>query len=263
MVPKALPPLRRRLALSLGRGLAVLFIAMGLTVGIMALVVIGPFHRTMRFTDESLQNAEGLARRVQTGVESSSGLIGGVTSSLHATASALDETVVLLRQTGSTLERIRDILPLLADDLRNMARTAGGLLPGNRLRETSEKLYLLHDNTQNLEEEIVVLSYRVVVVRESLDSLTTDVTGLEDDVHELEVSLSRANGSLSRLAGSFSPSGVTAVVLWGSMLLSGLMILTGVFLLLKLDLPDTSQHEPEPPRKTASGTRRSKKGNRK
>lgn len=263
MGSNALPPLRSRLAVSLGRGLAFLFIAMGLTVGITSLVVIGPFHRTMRFTDESLENAEGLARRVQSGVESSSGIIGGVTSSLNATAAALDEMVILLRQTSSTLERIRGILPSLGDDLRNMARTAGSLLPGNRLRETSEKMHALHDDTENLEEEIVVLSFRVVVVRESLDSLTADVTGLEEDVRELEVSLSRANESLSRLAGSFSPSGVTAVFLWGSLLLASLMILTGVFLLLKLDMADYAEERPRAVRNPRTGTRRPGKGNRK
>lgn len=226
---------RNKLALNLGRGLGVLFIAMGVTVAILSLVVIEPFHRTMRYMDESLQSAEGLARNVQSGVENSSGIIGGASNSLVATASALDQMVNLLRQTGTTLERIRVIMPDLADDLRSMSRLAGAMLPGNRLNATSDKLDSLHNITEDLEEVIVVLSYRVVSVRENLDSLTTDVAALEEDAAALEGSLSRANESLARLAGSFSPSGVTAIFLWGSLLLGALMILTGVFLLLKLE----------------------------
>jgi len=229
--------LRNRLAVSLGRGLGVLFIAMGITVAVLALVILGPLHRTALYTDESLKSAEGLARRVQSGVENSAGIVGSATSSLTATASALDEMVNLLRQTGTTLEKIREILPALADDLTGMARSAGPLLPGNRMRETSDKLRNLHDNTEELEEEIVILSYRVVTVRESLDSLIADVTRIEDDMAALETSLRQANESLSRLAGSFSPSGLVAVFLWGSLLLAVLMIVTGVFLLLKLEQP--------------------------
>jgi hypothetical protein len=227
--------LRNKLALSLGRGLGVLFIAMGVTVAILSLVVIEPFHRTMSYMDDSLQSAELLARNVQSGVENSSGIIGGASSSLVATASALDQLVNLLRQTGTTLERMRAVMPDLAGDLRSMSRIAGAMLPGNRLVATSEKLDSLHNITEDLEEVIVVLSYRVVSVRENLDSLTNDVTALEEDAADLEGSLSRANESLARLAGSFSPSGVTAIFLWGSLLLGALMILTGVFLLLKLE----------------------------
>lgn len=227
--------LRNKLALTLGRGLGVLFIAMGVTVAILSLVVIEPFHRTMYYMEESLQSADGLARNVQSGVENSSGIIGGASSSLVATASVLDQLVNMLRQTGTTLERIREVMPDLAGDLRSMSRLAGAMLPGNRLIATSEKLDSLHSITEDLEEVIVVLSDRVVSVRENLDSLTTDVEALEEDAAGLEGSLSRANESLSRLAGSFSPSGVTAVFLWGSLLLGALMILTGIFLLLKLE----------------------------
>ncbi|GEM_PF-6396392 len=227
--------LRNKLALNLGRGLGVLFIAMGVTVAILSLVVIEPFHRTMRYMDESLQSAEGLARNVLSGVENSSGIIGGVSNSLEATASALDQLVSLLGQTGTTLERMKQIMPDLAGDLRSMSRIAGAMLPGNRLMATSEKLDTLHNMTGDLEEVIVVLSYRVISVRENLDSLTTDVNALEEDAAGLEGSLNRANESLARLAGSFSPSGVTAVFLWGSLLLGALLILTGVFLLLKLE----------------------------
>lgn len=227
--------LRNKLALSLGRGLGVLFIAMGVTVAILSLVVIEPFHRTMSYMDDSLQSAEVLARNVQSGVENSSGIIGGASSSLVATASALDQLVNLLRQTGTTLERMRAVMPDLAGDLRSMSRIAGAMLPGNRLVATSEKLDSLHNITEDLEEVIMVLSCRVLSVRENLDSLTNDVTALEEDAADLEGSLSRANESLARLAGSFSPSGVTAIFLWGSLLLGALMILTGVFLLLKLE----------------------------
>ncbi len=247
------PPLRKRFALSLGRGLGVLFIAMGLTIAVLSIAVIGPFHRTMRYTDESLKSAERLAQRVKSGVETSSGLIGGVTNSLNETGSALDEMVNLLRQTGSTLERIREIMPPLSADLRSMAGVAGSLLPGNRLRETSDKLNTLHDTTEDLQEEIVVLSDRVVSVGESLDSLTADVTAMDEDVAELETSLGRADQSLSRLSGSFSPSRVTAVFLWGSLLLAALMVLTGVFLLLKLG-------EPEPGRSPGEEISHSKPG---
>jgi len=66
---KGMKALRNKLALNLGRGLGVLFIAMGVTVAILSLVVIEPFHRTMHYMDESLQSAEGLARNVQSGVE--------------------------------------------------------------------------------------------------------------------------------------------------------------------------------------------------
>ncbi|MFO7625695.1 MAG: hypothetical protein R6V62_00385 [Candidatus Fermentibacteraceae bacterium] len=227
--------LRNKLALNLGRGLGVLFIAMGVTVAILSLVVIEPFHRTMRYMDESLQSAEGLARNVQSGVENSSGIIGGASNSLVSTASALDQLVNMLRQTGSTLARMRGVLPDLAADLRSMSRLAGVMLPGNRLMATSEKLDSLHNITEDLEEVIVVLSFRVVSVRENLDSITTDMSALEEDAAGLEGSLNRMNEALARLAGSFSPSGVTAVFLWGSLLLGALMILTGVFLLLKLE----------------------------
>jgi len=232
---KGMKALRNKLALNLGRGLGVLFIAMGVTVAILSLVVIEPFHRTMHYMDESLQSAEGLARNVQSGVENSSGIIGGASSSLVATASALDQLVNLLRQTGTTLQRMRAVMPDLAADLRSMSRLAGAMLPGNRLNATSDKLDSLHNITEDLEEVIVVLSYRVASVRENLDSLTIQVTALEENAADLEGSLNRANESLARLAGSFSPSGVTAVFLWGSLLLGALMILTGVFLLLKLE----------------------------
>jgi len=227
--------LRNKLALNLGRGLGVLFIAMGVTVAILSLVVIEPFHRTMRYMDESLNSAEGLARNARSGVENSSGIIGGASSSLVATASALDQLVSLLIQTGTALERIRLVMPDLAADLRSMSRLAGAMLPGNRLNATSDKLDSLHNTTEDLEGVIVVLSGRVVSVRENLDSLTSEMAALEEDAAGLEASLSRANESLSRLAGSFSPSGVTAIFLWGSLLLGALMILTGSFLLLKLE----------------------------
>lgn len=227
--------LRNKLVLSLGRGLGALFIAMGVTVAVMSLVVIAPFHRTMHYMDESLRSAEGMARNARSGVEHSSGMIGGATNSLVATASALDQLVNLLRQTGSTLERIRGVMPDLAADLRSMSRLAGAMLPGNRLNATSEKLDSLHNITEDLEEVVVILSYRVVSVRENLDSLTVDMVALEEDAARLEESLRRANESLSSLSGSFSPSGVSAVFLWGSLLLGGLMILTGIFLLLKLE----------------------------
>ncbi len=237
MGPTAFPDLRNRMAVSLGRGLGVLFIAMGITVAFLSLLVLEPFHRTMHYTDESLRSAEGIAGNVRSGVESSSGLIGGVSASLRATSSALDETVSLLDQTGNTLERIRDVIPGLSGDLRSIARVAGPMIPGNRLGETSEKLDALHGHTEDLEEEVMVLSNRVLAVRESLDTLTFSVDSLQEDVSELENSLSGANRSLTRLAGSFSPSVLTAVFLWGSLLLAALLILTGVFLLLKLEQP--------------------------
>jgi archaellum component FlaC len=240
MGQKAFPDLRNRVAVSLGRGLGVLFIAMGITVGSLSLLVLEPFHWAMHYTDESLNSAEGIAGNVRSGVESSSGLIGGVSGSLRATSSALDETVSLLVQTGNTLERIREVMPGLSGDLRSMARVAGPMIPGNRLGETSEKLDALHDHTEDLEEEIMVLSLRVLAVRESLDTLTFSVDSLQEDISELENSLSGANRSLSRLAGSFSPSLATAVFLWGSLVLAALLILTGVFLLLKLDQPGLS-----------------------
>lgn len=248
--------MRNRLALSLGRGLGVLFIAMGITVVILSLVVIEPFHRTMRYMDESLKSAEGLARNAQSGVESSSGIIGGATNSLVATASALDQLVNLLIQTGSMLERTRSVMPDMASDLRSMSRLAGAMLPGNRLLATSEKLDSLHNITEDLEEVVVILSYRVLSVRENLDSLTIDMVAIGEDAARLEVSLSRANESLASLSGSFSPSGVTAVFLWGSLLLGVLMILTGVFLLLKLGQTGAFQGmgSSEPVHSETSGT---------
>lgn len=228
---------RDRYAVSLGRGLGVLFIAMGVTVAALSLAVLEPFHRTMRHTDESLQTAEVIAKRVQSGVGSSAGIISGVTSSLEATSDALNETVNLLTQTGSTLQRIRNILPILADDLGRMSGAVGMMMPGNRFRETSEKIHALRDNTEDLELEVLVLSHRVTDVRSSLDSLAVDVTTLEHDMEGLEASLVSVNRTLSRFSGSFSPTGMVAVFIWVSLLMAVLFILTGAFLLLKLEPP--------------------------
>ncbi len=237
MGKKMFAGLRSRVAVSLGRGLGALFIAMGITVALLSLLILEPFHGVMRHAVESLRSAEGIAGNVRSGVENSSGIVGGVSVSLRATSSVLDETVNLLGQTGSTLERIRDVMPGLSGDLRSMARLVGPMIPGNRLGETSEKLDALHGHTKNLEEELNVLSNRILEVRESLDTLTFSVDSLQDDVSALENSLDRADRSLSRLAGSLSPSVATAALLWGSLLLAALLILTGVFLLLKLEQP--------------------------
>ncbi|MBD3369385.1 hypothetical protein GF402_03365 [Candidatus Fermentibacteria bacterium] len=164
-----------------------LFLGILATVGGIAILLFLVINRQSvrsgtRSIASGISSARSAITAISEGVGSSSDLVSSVRTSLQSTAKVIDGTERTLAQTGATMRRLRELAGTASEDLGRLQGRLGPLAGRESFESTIEML-------RRTEETSGVLLFQLDSLRQSLQLLKTDVTGVAASVGTLEADL--------------------------------------------------------------------------
>jgi hypothetical protein len=182
---------------------------------------------------DGLGSARSAVEAISSGASSSSDLVTRVHVSLQSSGEVLCETGITLGSTRELVDRLGVLSSSAATELAELNRRASMLALGrdplggtvSNLEQAGGTAALLANRMDTLRVGVTALQEDLMEVAAAVESLQTDMFSAEAAFGEAEDHLERAAESAGRLSGSDG-------LFWALVAVSGLVLLTGLHLVL-------------------------------